>query len=159
MGTAEGSSHFSQKRNTLTLLWTTTLPCSNTAAARLPTNIPSSPAVPQELPHTFCFIVNNSSKMVNAKLGFVVILRRNIVGVKLVLGVQLVQHGGICTLCMHEKIWHLAKAIPIETIFQSIAHFFLAFGDNWMHLFWEMIRWRRYVKCRNYGNWLNITGI
>lgn len=104
MGTAEGSSHCSQKRSTLTLLWTTTLPCSNTAAARLPTNIPSSPAVPQELPHTFCFIVNNSSKMINAKLGFVVILRRNIVGVKLVLGVQLVQHGGICTLCMHEKI-------------------------------------------------------
>lgn len=63
--------------------------------------------------------------MVNAKLGFVVILRRNIVGVKLVLRVQLVQHGGICTLYVHEKNWHLTKAIPIEIIFQSIAHFFL----------------------------------
>lgn len=47
---------------------------------------------------TFSFIENNSSKVLNAKLGLVVVLWWDVVCVEFVLKVELVQHGGVGTL-------------------------------------------------------------
>lgn len=53
MGTTEGSSHCSQKRSTLTLLWATILLCPNAAAAHLPPSIPSHLQCPRSCPVPF----------------------------------------------------------------------------------------------------------
>lgn len=53
---------------------------------------------------TFSFIENHSSKVLDAKLGLVVVLRWNVVCVEFVLEVQLVQHGGVGTLKAARKV-------------------------------------------------------
>lgn len=47
---------------------------------------------------TSCFVVNHSSKVLDAELSLVVVLWRDVVCVEFVLKVQLVQHGGVCAL-------------------------------------------------------------
>lgn len=47
---------------------------------------------------TSCFIVDDPSKVLDTKLGLIAVLRRDVVGVELMLRVQLVQHGGVCAL-------------------------------------------------------------
>ena len=47
---------------------------------------------------TSCLIEDHTSKVLNAKLGLVGVLRRDVVGVEFVLMVQFVQHGGVCPL-------------------------------------------------------------
>lgn len=84
-----GSKSLHPEKEYTILIWATIL-LLPIAAAHLPPSIPSHLQCPRKLSHTFCFVVNNSSKVVNAKLCFVVILRGNVVGIKLVLRVQLV---------------------------------------------------------------------
>lgn len=43
-------------------------------------------------------IVDHPSKVLDTKLGFMVVFGRNVVGVQLVLRVEFVQHGGITPL-------------------------------------------------------------
>lgn len=51
-----------------------------------------------EVKLTFCFIVNYSSEVLDAKLSLIVVLWRDVVCVEFVLKVELVQHGGVCAL-------------------------------------------------------------
>lgn len=51
-----------------------------------------------EVTLTSCFVENNSSKVLDAKLSLVVVLWRDVVCVDFVLKVELVEHGGVCAL-------------------------------------------------------------
>lgn len=51
-----------------------------------------------EVTLTSCFIVNHSSKVLDAKLSLIVVLWRDVVCVEFMLKVQLVEHGGVCAL-------------------------------------------------------------
>lgn len=56
-------------------------------------------------------IMNHSSKVLDPKLGFIAVLGRNVVAVQFVLRVQLIQHGGVCSL--------RRDTIPHQNAFQS----------------------------------------
>lgn len=66
---------------------------------------------------TFGFIENHSSKVLNAKLSLVAVLRWDVVCVEFVLKVQLVQHGCVSTLKTHKDTpkhpfdWFTSKGV------------------------------------------------
>ena len=53
---------------------------------------------PQGPSYTLTLIVNDACKVVDPKLGLVIVLGGNVVRVELVLGVELMQHGGVRAL-------------------------------------------------------------
>lgn len=50
---------------------------------------------------TFGFVMDHTSKVLNAELALVTVFRRDVVCVKSVLGVEFVQHGAISSLKKH----------------------------------------------------------
>ena len=70
--------------------------------------------------YTLTLIVNDACKVVDPKLGLVIVLGGNVVRVELVLGVELMQHGGVRALWEPRSTQSSSPSPPHPTLHQAL---------------------------------------